>query len=204
MYDMSFVDELASSAPVPGGGGASAYAGAIASSLASMVGNLTVGKKKYADVEDEVYEVLSRLAHMRARLFELIDADAEAFLPLSQAYGMPRATQEEQAAKDAALQAALIDACEVPLAIIEQCLLVARECDFLAHKGSRLAVSDAGCAVVLARAAAHAASLNVRINIASMTDSERAQDYRCRMNDMLVEVDGCASGVYEYVLQELE
>ncbi len=203
MYDTTFVDDLASSAPTPGGGGASAYAGAVASALASMVGNLTVGKKKYAEVEDETRDALARLASVRGRLLELIDEDARAFTPLARAYCMPKGTPDEAAAKEAALQEALVGACEVPLAIMEQCVLVVRECDFLARKGSRLAVSDAGAAVALACAATHAASLNVRINTASMGDEELAEKYRERMDALLESADACAGSVYDYVVQEL-
>ena len=118
MYDTSFIDELASAAPTPGGGGASAYAGALAAALASMVGNLTVGKKTYADVEDEVRASLARLDALRARLVALVDEDARAFEPLAAAYRLPKATPEEQAAKNAALQQALVGASDVPLAIM--------------------------------------------------------------------------------------
>ena len=152
MYDTSFIDELASAAPAPGGGGASAYAGALAAALASMVGNLTVGKKTYADVEDEVRVSLDRLDALRAHLIVLVDEDARAFEPLAAAYRLPKATPEEQAAKNAA--------------------------DYLAHHGSKMARSDAGVAAAFARAASDGASLNIFINAASMDDAARAARYR--------------------------
>ena len=102
--DTSFVEELASAAPTPGGGGASAYCGALACALASMVGNLTVGKKTYAQVEPEVYMRLEKLADLRGRLLGLVGADAEAFGPLAAAYRMPKDTPEQIAAKQAAIQ----------------------------------------------------------------------------------------------------
>ena len=156
MYDTSFIDELASAAPAPGGGGASAYAGALAAALASMVGNLTVGKKTYADVEDEV----------------------RAFEPLAAAYRLPKATSEEQAAKNAALQQALVGASDVPLAIMRAVADVVDEADYLAHHGSKMARSDAGVAAAFARAASDGASLNIFINAASMDDAARAARYR--------------------------
>ena len=178
MYDTSSIDELASAAPTPGGGGASAYAGALASALASMVGNLTVGKKTYADVEDEVRASLARLDALRARLVELVDEDARAFEPLAAAYRLPKATPEEQAAKNAALQQALVGASDVPLAIMRAVADVVDEADYLAHHGSKMARSDAGVAAAFARAASDGASLNIFINAASMDDPAQAARYR--------------------------
>ena len=199
MVDTEFLDALASKAPTHGGGGAAAYAGALAAALASMVGNLTVGKKKYADVEDAMQDELIELNAARARLVELVDADAEAFAPLATAYGMPRDTPEQQAAKDAALQEALVAACEVPLEIMRQCVLVTESCDFMARRGSVMAVSDAGAAAVLAKAALQAASLNVVINVASMADAERAARY-ADAADMLLTAGGAqADAVFAHV-----
>lgn len=178
MYDTSFIDELASAAPTPGGGGASAYAGALAAALASMVGNLTVGKKTYADVEDEVRASLARLDALRARLVELVDEDARAFEPLAAAYRLPKATPEEQAAKNAALQQALVGASDVPLAIMRAVADVVDEADYLAHHGSKMARSDAGVAAAFALAASDGASLNIFINAASMDDPAQAARYR--------------------------
>ena len=178
MYDTSFIDELASAAPTPGGGGASAYAGALAAALASMVGNLTVGKKTYADVEDEVRASLARLDALRARLVALVDEDARAFEPLAAAYRLPKATPEEQAAKNAALQQALVGASDVPLAIMRAVADVVDEADYLAHHGSKMARSDAGVAAAFVRAASDGASLNIFINAASMDDAAQAARYR--------------------------
>ena len=133
-----FIDQLASAAPTPGGGGASACVGALASALASMVGNLTVGKKTYAAVEDDVRASLDRLAALRARLLALVDEDARAFEPLAAAYRLPKATPEEQAAKNAALQQALVGACDVPLAIMRAVAEVVDETAYLAESGSCL------------------------------------------------------------------
>lgn len=203
MVDTEFIEALASKAPTPGGGGASAYAGALASALASMVGNLTVGKKKYAEVEERVQSELLELADTRLRLLELIDADAAAFAPLAAAYGMPRGTDEEAAAQKAALQAALVDACEVPLEIMRQCVQVVESCVFLAKHGSALAVSDAGAGAVLAKAALLAASLNVRINIASMDDTARADAYREEMEELIDAGCALADDVYDDVVRRL-
>lgn len=177
--------------------------GALASALASMVGNLTVGKKKYADVEERVQAELLELEATRLRLLELIDADAEAFAPLAAAYGLPRGTEEETAAQRAALQVALVDACEVPLEIMRQCVQVIESCVFLGRHGSVLAVSDAGAGAVLAKAALLAASLNVRINIGSMDDGARAAAYREQMEDLIAAGSALADDVYADVVERL-
>lgn len=203
MVDTEFIEALASKAPTPGGGGASAYAGALASALASMVGNLTVGKKKYAAVEERVQAELLALEATRLRLLELIDGDAAAFAPLAAAYGMARDTDEAAAAQRAALQAALVDACEVPLEIMRQCVQVIESCVFMAKHGSVLALSDAGAAVVLAKAALLSASLNVRINIGSMADKARAKAYRDQMEDLIAAGGTLADDVYAGVVERL-
>ena len=203
VVDVTFLEELASKAPTPGGGGASAYCGALAAALSQMVGSLTVGKKKYADVEADVAAHMEKLEGARASLVRLIDEDAAAFTPLAAAYSMPKTTPEEQAAKDAALQGALVGACEVPLEIMRQCVAVIDSCEFMAYHGSRLAVSDAGVSAVFAKAALQGASLNVLINIGSMADAGRATAYREELDLLLTR--GCqkADEVYAYVVEHL-
>lgn len=202
--DTQFLDALASKAPTPGGGGASAYAGALAAALASMVGNLTVGKKKYASVECEMRAELLELDEGRRRLIELVNEDAQAFAPLAAAYGMPRTTEAEQTAQHEALQAALIDAIEVPLAIMRQCVEVVESCVFMARNGSKLALSDAGAAAALGGAALQAASLNVVINLASLDDAEKAQAYREEMDMLLSAGVSLAQQTYNDVVRHLE
>ncbi len=182
--DTKFLDDLASPAPTPGGGGASAYAGALAAALASMVGNLTVGKERYAAVEGDVRMSLQRLDDLRARLTALVDEDSRAFAPLAASYRMPATTSEEAAAKESAMQDALKGACDVPLDIMRCCLQVIEECDYLARNGSKMAVSDAGAGAIIAQAALHAASLNVYINAASMNDAELAKRYEADADDL--------------------
>ena len=203
MLNADFLNELASAAPTPGGGGAAAYCGALASALASMVGNLTVGKKRYADVEDDVRASLDRLEGLRARFVQLVDEDARAFAPLAAAYRMPRETPEEQAAKDAALQQALVGACEVPLEIMRSCAQVIGECELMARSGSRMALSDAGVAVAFAKAALLGASLNVYINVGSLADGARAAAYRGEADKLIAEGGAQADEVYGYVAGEL-
>lgn len=201
--NQDFINELASKAPTPGGGGASAYCGALATALASMVGNLTVGKKTYAAVEDEVKEALIQLEEQRNKFVELIDKDAQAFEPLSRAYRLPRATSEELAHKNKVMQQALVGATEVPLEIMEICAQVITTSKFLAHNGSRLALSDVGVAVLFAKAALKGASLNVYANASSMTNEAQARSYIQQADCLIEEYGALADELYEYVIKEI-
>lgn len=201
--NQDFINELASKAPTPGGGGASAYCGALATALASMVGNLTVGKKTYAAVEDEVKEALIQLEEQRNKFVELIDKDAQAFEPLSRAYRLPRATSEELAHKNKVMQQALVGATEVPLEIMEICAQVITTSKFLAHNGSRLALSDVGVAVLFAKAALKGASLNVYANASSMANEAQARSYIQQANCLIEEYGALADELYEYVIKEI-
>ena len=203
MVDRTFIDELASKAPTPGGGGASAYCGALAAALSSMVCNLTLGKKAYEAVEAEVSAAAVQLDALRTRLLELVDEDARAFAPLASAYGMPKETPQEQEAKETALQQALIAACEVPLEIMRTCAQVIDLAGVLAEKGSRLALSDAGVSVLFAKAALQGASLNVLINCASMKDRTRAEAYLEEVEDLIEAYAKRADQTYETVVKEL-
>ena len=203
MLDTTFIMDLASKAPTPGGGGASAYVGALSSALGSMVGNLTVGKKRYEAVEADTYIVLEKLADERTRLIGLVDEDARAFAPLAAAYGMPKATPEELAEKDRVMQQALVGACEVPLDIMRSCAQVIDLCEFLAYNGSRMVLSDVGVAVAFGKAALLGASLNVFINAKDIADRGRAKAY-IEEADRLVDGSGAlADKLYAYVLDEI-
>ena len=201
--NQDFINELASKAPTPGGGGASAYCGALATALASMVGNLTVGKKTYAAVEDEVKEALAQLEEQRNKFVELIDKDAQAFKPLSRAYRLPRATSEELAHKNKVMQQALVGATEVPLEIMEICAQVITTSKFLAHNGSRLALSDVGVAVLFAKAALKGASLNVYANASSLANEAQARSYIQQADCLIEEYGALADELYEYVIKEI-
>ncbi len=204
MVDTTFIDELSSAAPTPGGGGASAYCGALASALASMVANLTVGKKKYAAVEEDMQDALAALEILRGQLIDLIEKDAEAFAPLAAAYGMPRETPEQQQAKNDALQYALVGACEAPLQIMEACAQVIDLCDVVARQGSRMAVSDAGVAAAFGKAALQGASLNVFINAKSMDDRQQAQAYTGHAYNLIMQFGEQADSVFDYVMKEIQ
>lgn len=184
---VEFIEELSSASPVPGGGGACAAVGAFAAALGMMVANLTTGKKRYADVEDEIQECLSRLNKLKDRLIALTDQDAEAFEPLSRAYGLPKETEEERIRKERVMESALYEASIVPVRIMETIREVMQYLETLGEKGSRIAVSDAGTGILFAQAALEGASLNVFINTKLMKDREKAEELNRKADTMIQE-----------------
>jgi len=167
---VDFLDKLASSAPEPGGGSASALAASIGAALVSMVANLTVGKQKYADVQDQIKELVDNSEKVRGELQSLVQKDTEVYGVLAAAFKMPRETDSEKAERDQAIQNACKEATMVPYAIAEQCLEVAKLSEVAADIGNVNAVSDAGVAALLAEAAAQCAALNVKINLGTIKD----------------------------------
>ena len=167
-----FDQVLSSKEPVPGGGGASAYVGALGIALGEMVGSLTVGKKKYADVEADIIEYNKKAAALRKKFEELVEADAKAFYPLSQAYGMKKDTEEEKQKKELVLQKALRGATLVPLEILKTAVEALELVAQYANKGSVIAISDAGCAAAFLKASIEGARLNVLINTRLIKDEE--------------------------------
>lgn len=198
-----FVEALASPDPVPGGGGASAVVGALAVALGEMDANLTVGKERYADVRGRVEDVIVEARGLRADLLDLADRDAEAFMPVSRAYALPRDTPEERAARASALEVALRGACEAPLEVMERVSSVIGIEAELADIGSRLALSDAGVGAELCEAALRSASLNVLVNTRMMSDRERAAALNARAEGLLESGCARARAVYEKVRGEL-
>ena len=194
-----FVDVLASKAPVPGGGGASALVGAIGMALGNMVGSLTVGKKKYADVEADIIAMKEKATALQADFLRLVEADAEAFEPLSKAYGMPRETEEEKAEKARVMAIVLKDACAVPMEIMEKCCEAIDVIEECAAKGSALAISDAGVGVVFCKAALLGASLNVFINTKSMADKEYAASLNEKADKMIADYSKKADEIFAAV-----
>lgn len=167
-----FLDALAAKQSTPGGGGAAALTGSQAAALVSMVINFTLGNPKYAEVEGEMAELLTRSEALRADLLALADADVAAFDAVSACYGMPRKSDEEKAARTAALQLALKEAARVPLEIAERCLAVLELVTPVAEKGNSNVVSDAATAMLLAQAALRSALVNVDINLKYIKDDE--------------------------------
>lgn len=195
-----FLSELSSNAPVPGGGGASAAVGAFAAALGMMVTNLTIGKKKYADYEEEVKAVRDRLEGLRDQLIDLVDGDAVAFEPLSKAYSIPKDDPE----RDTIMENALYEASVVPMSIMETVLAAAKELEILVAKGSKLAVSDVGVGILFAQAAIEGASLNVYINTKSMKDRERAAALDAKADAIIAEGAALKARIYDGVLAAIK
>ena len=190
-----FVEVLASNAPVPGGGGAAALVGAIGTALGNMVGSLTVGKKKYADVEAEIVALKTKCDGLQRELLDQVPADAEGFEPLAKAYGIPK----DDPNRDKVLEEATVAACAVPMKIMALCCEAIDAIAVFAAKGSRLAVSDAGCGAVCCKAALQSASLNVFINTKSLKNREVAEQMNAEANGMLEKYCALADEVFESV-----
>lgn len=198
-----FLEVLSSAAPVPGGGGASAAVGAFSSALGMMVANLTIGKKKYADVEEEIIEVKEQLQNLQKELVDLTDKDAEAFEPLSKAYGLPKDTPEQKEEKERVMEKALYEASIVPLQIMKTVAKVMELLETLGEKGSKIAISDVGVAVLFARAALEGASLNIYINTRLMKDREQAERLNKESDDMIEEARRMQEKIYAGVLDKI-
>ena len=194
---------LASKAPTPGGGGAAALVGAIGMALGNMVGSLTVGKPKYADVEADVVALNEKAAALEGKLLDLVVQDAVAFGPLSKAYGLPKGTEEEKAHKAEVMESCLHDACSVPMDIMAAACEAIDLCEQYAQKGSALALSDAGCGVICCKSALQAASLNVFINTKSMADRAYAEELEAKAHGMLDTYCPKADEVFAYVEEKI-
>lgn len=199
-----FVEVLATKAPVPGGGGASAMVGALATALGNMVGSLTVGKKKYAAVEEEMRALKDRCDRLQKDFLHLVERDAEVFEPLARAYSMPKNTEEEKAEKARVMEIVLRDACSVPMEIMEKCCEAIDIIAVFAEKGSVIAISDAGVGAAFAKAALKGASLNVYINTKSMADRALAAELNAKCDRMLEEYTGKADAIFDSVLGRLK
>ena len=177
----AFLDALAGGESTPGGGAAAALTGSQAAALLSMVLNFTVGRKKYAAIEEEMRSYLQRTETMRAELLALADEDAAAFGAVAACYAMPRSTDEDKAARNAAMQTALKGASEVPLAIAALCVEILELASPIAEKGNANVVSDAATAAHLAYAALHSALVNVNINLKFLKDKAYVAEGRERV-----------------------
>ena len=190
-----FVKVLASDAPAPGGGGAAALVGAIGTALGNMVGSLTVGKKKYADVQDEIIALKAKCDDLQKQLLDQVEADEINFLPLAKAYGIPK----DDPTRDKVMEEATIIACSTPMKIMELCCEAIEAIKVFAEKGSRLAVSDAGCGAVCCKAALQSASLNVFINTKSLKNREVAEEMNKKANGMLDKYCAMADEIFATV-----
>lgn len=195
----SFLSQLASSAPTPGGGGASALVGAVSAALTHMVASLTVGKPRYAAVETQMNELLSKAESLKSRFLSLMDEDAAAFAPLAAAYRLPKETDAEREEKARVMEEALRTAVQPPIQIMEACVETLSLVAYCAENGSVIAVSDAGVAASFCRAAMESAALNVFINTKLMQDRAYAEALNSRARSLLAEHAEAASEIYRSV-----
>lgn len=198
-----FVKVLSSKEPVPGGGGAAAVAGAIGMALGNMVGSLTVGKKKYENVQNDILTLKEQADELQQELLDLTAEDARAFEPLSKAYGLPQNTEEEKAHKEAIMEEALKKAALPPIKIMQACCKAIALHQSFADKGTRMAISDVGCGVILCKSALQAASLNVLINTKSMKDRTHAEALNKQVRELSDEYTAMADAIYAQVLSKL-
>jgi len=199
----TFLDELASSAPAPGGGSVAALSGALGAALVSMVCNLTVGKEKYADVQEDIEVLLEKSEALRKELTDLLEEDVRAYTAYSKAAKMPRQTEEQKAERATAMQEALKGATDVPLRIAEAAVKVMHLCLPAAEKGNVWAVSDAGVAILMAEAALRGAALNVLINLGSLKDKGFAAQKRARLESLLEGKGVMRDEIYDLVVEKL-
>ncbi len=199
-----FLDVLASKAPVPGGGGAAAMGGAIGMALSNMVGNLTVGKKKFADVEDEVKELLDQGYKIIEDLKVLVDKDAEVFEPLSKAYGLPKETAEEAAHKARVLEDCSKEACSVPMEIMRKSYAGIKIHERMGQIGTKLAISDVGCGVAFLKAALVSGQLNVLINLGAIKDDQFIKETVAEMEHLVEEGSKIADETLKNVVDKFK
>lgn len=199
---VGFADALASKASVPGGGGAAAMAGALGVALCSMVGNFTVGKKKYAEVEEDVKTIMAKAESLRTRLLELVQADALAFAPLSKAYAIPK----DAPGRDQMLEEATVNACKAPIEMVRCCAESVDMLEEMLEKGSKMLISDVGCGALLCKAAMESAALNVFVNTKTLMDRDQAKDIELKVDAILEtylpKADVIAKAVTDYIRKD--
>jgi formiminotetrahydrofolate cyclodeaminase len=199
-----FCNELASSSPAPGGGSVAALSGALGAALAAMVCNLTIGKKKYADVESEMMETLTAAADIQQKLVRLIDADTDAFNMVMSAFGMPKDTDEQKTVRTKAIQNATKRATETPMDVMRLAKDAMALTGVVAVRGNQNSISDAGVSAIMLRAACEAAALNVRINLSGLNDTDFVQHTRTEMQAILSGVSDLESRIRSTVERKLQ
>ena len=191
----NFAELLASKTSVPGGGGAAAFAGALGVALCSMVGNFTIGKKKYADVEEDIRIILEKAETIRLELLDLVDEDARAFAPLAEAYGISK----DDPKRSEIIEAATLNACDVPIKIIKYCTKAIDLFSEILEKGNRMLISDVGCGALMCRASMECAAMNVFINTGTLKDREKANSIEKEVDEALKKYCPTASEIAEKV-----
>ena len=195
----AFLDQLASSAPAPGGGSVAAISGALGAALISMVSNLTIGKKKYVDVQDEINALLEKSESLRDKLTALLEEDVAVYTDLSQTMKMPRDTDEEKVVRTKAMDKALKEASDVPMRIAEACVSVMDLCHPATEIGNVNALSDVGVGILMAEAGLRSAALNVLINLSSIKDEEFVRENRRKLNALLSGKPALRDELYDLV-----
>lgn len=198
-----FISELGSNAPVPGGGSAAALVGAVGIALGTMVGELTTGKKTYAEYEEEIQQLIGRSRVLTEKMKAAVKKDIESFKPLSDVYRMPNTTAEEKAVRHEAMQKALLPAAEAPLELTELCVEALEILDRYSEIGSRLAVSDAATGSVMCLAALKSARLNVIVNTKMMEDDELRNRLDARADEAMTRGSEISRATYERVENKL-
>lgn len=198
-----FLDQLASSAPTPGGGGAAALMGAMGAALTSMVCNLTIGKEKYQAVEGEMKDTLKQAEELRSRLTDMVRADVAVFDKLMGSYGLPKDTDDQKAARSEAIQAALREATDVPLDCARACSDVIAVSRSAAEKGNLNVISDAGVSVMAAYGALKSAALNVYINAGGIKDRAFAEERLAELEKIMATADKDTDEIYNIVKNKL-
>lgn len=198
-----FVDLLASDAPAPGGGSAAALEGALGAALTAMVCGLTVGKKKYAEFQELAEEAQKKATDLKARFVDVMDRDTEAFNVVSAAFGMPKATDEEKAARSAAIQKGLEGCTKTPFEMMELAVESLELTASILGKSNDSAASDLGVSALSLRAAIQGAWLNVLINIGSLKNKELAEDYRAKGEALLAKALPLADEIYDTVVKSM-
>ena len=198
-----FVDLLASDAPAPGGGSAAALEGALGAALTAMVCGLTVGKKKYAEFQELAESAQAKATDLKARFVDVMDRDTEAFNVVSAAFGMPKATDEEKAARSAAIQKGLEGCTKTPFEMMELAVETLELTASILGKSNDSAASDLGVSALSLRAAIQGAWLNVLINIGSLKNKELAEDYRKKGEALLAKALPLADQIYDTVVKAM-
>lgn len=198
-----FAGDLGAKKSMPGGGSAAAYAATMANSLAMMVANFTLGKKKYADYEEDIVRILDRAQKMSEDVMSLVDKDIEAFLPLSNCYKMQANTEEEKKAKALEMEKCLRGAAMVPMEILDISKDILDLHEELLIQGSVMLLSDVGVGAEMVRVAAKSAYININVNTKYMKDRDYADKAVLKYADLLKVIEDKCDRIYSEVMNRL-
>ncbi|MBM4170370.1 MAG: cyclodeaminase/cyclohydrolase family protein [Ignavibacteria bacterium] len=188
-----YFEDLSSNSPTPGGGNVAALCGALASSLGTMVCNLTIGKKKYIDVEAEITSLKEKLENFKKEYFDLASKDNDAFDKVMEAFKLPKESDEEKKIRDSKIEEATIHAAEVPAEVMRISLEVLPILKVISEKGNKNSLSDAGVAISLIKTAVQSAYFNVLINCSSLNNQTIANEIRKRASITFGEIENISS-----------